>query len=205
MIVNISRRLTKGKHPVPRRVRHVPPLLVMLSLLPLSPQSRANAAHHLALERPPQLLFISLRGRLRPLWLNLRCVVSQRRNCSRPGRRALEALQSCSPAQGMRCRAALEHLVVRIEGCQLCKDGLWPAAAGNRVFKSAKACLARCCIKLSRLRIAKLDFCDSGGGSEIRYLFIAGSCLSPANEIAAVKRQICKRAEDEHRRLSHTV
>lgn len=53
--------------------------------------------------------------------------------------------------------------------------------------------------------LRSLTFAIVGVGPEIQYLFIAGSCLSPANEIAAVKRQICKRAEDEHRRLSHTV
>ncbi|PON30730.1 hypothetical protein TGAM01_v200150, partial [Trichoderma gamsii] len=121
--VKISRQLTKGNHPVPRRICHVSPLLVLLSLLPLSPQPRANAAHHLALERPPQLLLISLCGRLRPrpLGFNVRCVVSQRRS-SWPSDRALEALQSHSPAQGMRCRAALEHLVVLVGGCRLCED-----------------------------------------------------------------------------------
>lgn len=178
----------------------------MLSLLSLSPQPRANAAHHLALERPPQLLPISLCGRPWPLRLNLRCVVPQCRSCSWPSRRALEALQSCSPAQGMRCRAALEHFVVLIEGCQLCEDGLWPAAAGSRVVKSASRAQLVVASNFCDCEMRSLTFAIVGVGlrfSTCMYLPIYSCSCLRASQWDSRGNKVD--AEDEHRRLSHTV
>lgn len=63
---------TKGDHPIPCRIRHIAPFLILRPLLPLPPQSSSNTAHDLSLERPSNLGLIALPGGfIRPLRLDL--------------------------------------------------------------------------------------------------------------------------------------
>jgi hypothetical protein len=53
---------TKSHHPIPCRIRHIAPLLILRPLLPLPPQPSSNTAHDLSLERPSNLGLIALSG-----------------------------------------------------------------------------------------------------------------------------------------------
>lgn len=72
-----QRKPTKGHHPIPGGIRHIPPPFVLLPLFSLSTQSRTNTAHDLSLERPPQLHLVALTSwRFRVLGLNFGGIAS---------------------------------------------------------------------------------------------------------------------------------